>query len=39
MPIDNKTGLQPVSKPAEQEVGFFRDVKRGLTQLKNVPKT
>ena len=24
----NKTGLQPVSQPAEQEVDYFKDVKR-----------
>ena len=26
----NKTGLQPASKPVEQEEGFLKDVKRGL---------
>ena len=30
--IKNKTGLQPVSKPVEQEVGFFKDVWRMVTE-------
>ena len=30
----NKTGLQPVSKPVKQEVGFLRDVQRGTAFFK-----
>ena len=35
----NKTGLQAVSKPVEQEVGFLRTLKRGELSYKNVPTT
>ena len=35
----NKTGLQPVSKPMEQEVGFLKDVKRGLALLLKCANT
>ena len=28
--LNNRTGLQPVSKPMEKEAGFFKEVKRGF---------
>ena len=35
----NKTGLQPVSKTVEQEVGFLRTLKGGLALLLKCANT